>query len=88
MLEDYRKYLAVLYTWLFVIIMLFFAVSELDARNELLRFGHNERLYFAGLKIDTWTKWGVLMSFLVLDSCVNKICTDLMAAWINVITIL
>lgn len=65
--------------WYMIIISVFGGLGFL---NEYARFGPNSELKFLFTSIDTWTKWGFLFVFTVINKFIQIYVSDILYPWI------
>ena len=81
---DHRFCIAVLLVWLVVLLTCFVEFGGLE-ENSLVHigFGPSDVLKFLGFRINSWSKWSVVVGFAALDTSINTWGIEIIWPWIQ-----
>ena len=81
MFDDKRQTSTIMMGWL-LIVMFFYNQSEPSEGSSFLQFGPHENTVIMGVYIDTWHKWGLVMIFTFINTCMNEFFSNSLDPWI------
>ena len=84
-LTDPRVVATVAVLWCVVIIVMYWWCGGMSATSGyiLWNFGPSDKLYFIGLSINTWTRWGVFNAMILVDTVLNIWILEALFTWIS-----
>lgn len=79
--DDKRLAIGLLMTWMIGVIL---ALQSLDLmHSEFMTFGPSSHTKFMTLSIDTWHKWGLLVTATFANTCMTDFMSDAIVPWLQ-----
>ena len=78
--NDQRKMTVCMFMWCAIVM---YAYSQsVQKNNTFLQWGPSDTMEIVGMKVNTWHKWWLLMSFTFLNTCINEFIGNCIDPWI------
>jgi len=79
--DDKRQTTCVMMTWL-LIVMVCYDKSEPVGGSSFLKYGPSNTTVIMGVHVDTWPKWGGVIAFSFVNTCMNEFISNSIDPWI------
>lgn len=72
--DDKRMTIAAVYIWFVILILMFWQLGIFE--SQFMSFGPNEHLTYMGVKVDTWSEYSLIASYIGISTFVNDLASD------------